>query len=697
MKRVLVIGLCLMSATALAQVLEDDPKQQNALENSVETIAETTEEEVDYNTLIEGLVEYSERPINLNRTDADELSELGLLDAVTIANLIDHIEKHGKLISLHELQSINGFDLETIRKLSPYIKVAGDEGRPRFSLKEMFKEGKHEIFLRYQQVFEEQEGYSPIEDSVLAENPNRRYLGDPYRLYARYRFKYSNKVSWGVTMEKDPGEEFFKGSKKQGFDFYSAHFFLMNFGVVKAVALGDYQAQFGQGLTFWSGLGFGKSADAIGIRRNASGLRPYTSVDENRHLRGVATTIKLKKWELTAFGSYKQIDASISDSDTLLDQEDLAFTSFQQSGFHRTPNELEGEDAITEIIYGGHVAFKTHKLNLGVTAVGYQFSGAINRSDALYNKFRLEGKSNVNVGVDYSYIWRNFNFFGETSMSLNGGIASLNGLFMTVDPKLTIVGLHRYFAKDYQAVYANAVSENSAVENEHAGYIGFNANPFKSWFVTTYVDVFKFPWLKFGVDRPSAGYDIISQLRYRPSRNLEVYFRFKQERKQRNVPSDFDTEPITGLEDELRTYYRTNLTVSLTKEVKLRSRVEYSRYRRAQRDLEEGFVVYGDLIYNPKGLPVSFTGRVAYFDTDTYNARIYAYENDVLYAYSIPAYFYRGTRWYAVVRYNAFKNLDIWVRFAQSYFSNRTTVGSGMEEIQGRTRTEVKVQLRLKF
>ena len=99
-------------------------------------------------------------------------------------------------------------------------------------------------------------------------------------------------------MEKDPGEEFFTGSKKQGFDFYSGHFFMKNFGVLKALAVGDYQAQFGQGLTFWSGLAFGKSADAIGIKRNAVGLRPYTSVDENRFLRGVATTVGFKNFEI---------------------------------------------------------------------------------------------------------------------------------------------------------------------------------------------------------------------------------------------------------------------------------------------------------------------------------------------------------------------------------------------------------------
>lgn len=696
MKKLLVIGACLLPTILLAQITED-PKQQNALENSVETIAETTEEEMDYNTLIEGLVEYSENPINLNRADAEALRELGLLDEVAVASLIDHINAHGKLMSLLELQSIQGFDLAMIRAIMPFVKVEGDDSRPRFTIREMFKEGKHEVFLRYQQVLEEQEGYSPIEDSLLAENPNRRYLGDPYRLYARYRFKYSNKISWGVTMEKDPGEEFFVGSKKQGFDFYSGHFFMKNFGALKALAVGDYQAQFGQGLTFWSGLAFGKSANAIGIKRNASGLRPYTSVDENRFLRGVGSTVRIKNFEITAFGSIKRIDASIADSDTALDAEDVVFTSFQQSGFHRTPNELEGEDAITEIIYGGHAAFKNHRLNVGITAVGYQFSGAVNRTDALYNQNRFEGKSNANFGVDYSYIWRNFNLFGETSIGMNGGMATINGLFMTVDPKLTLVGMHRYFAKDYQGLYANSIGENTAVENEHAGYIGFNAHPFKSWYVTTYLDVFRFPWLKFGVDRPSTGYDIISQVRFRPSRNLEVYARFKQEKKQKNVPSAFDDEPVTGLEDELRTYYRLNLTVSLTKTIKIRSRVEYARYRRADRPVEQGIMMYQDLIWKPKSFPVSFSGRLAYFDTDSYNARMYAYENDVLYAYSIPAYYYRGMRWYAMIRYRAFRNMDVWVRFAQSYFSDREIIGSGLEEIQGRQRTEVKVQVRLKF
>ena len=58
------------------------------------------------------------------------------------------------------------------------------------------------------------------------------------------------------TGEKDAGEEFFQGSQKNGFDFYSAHLFVQGFGTIKQLAIGDFQAQFGQGLTFWSGLAF---------------------------------------------------------------------------------------------------------------------------------------------------------------------------------------------------------------------------------------------------------------------------------------------------------------------------------------------------------------------------------------------------------------------------------------------------------
>ena len=679
---------------------QDNPEQDNLIQRRIETIAEQLgegDEGLDFNTLLDDLLLFSENPININNTTPNELAQLPMLDDIAIANLMAHIEKNGKLLNIYELQGVDGFSVSQIRQIEPFIKVSDNPDATSFSFKEMMKEGTHELVLRYQQVLNPQEGYSAIEDSVLAESPNRRYLGSSQKYYARYRFKYSNKVSWGLTMEKDAGEEFFKGSIKQGFDFYSGHLFVSNMGVLKSAALGDFQAQFGQGLVFWSGLAFGKSSDGVSIKRNAQGLRPYTSVDENRFLRGGGTTLRFGKVEVTAFGSYKLMDANVSaTTDTLTEQEETVSSIFS-SGFHRTPGELEDRQSITEAVYGGNVSYKGRRLSIGVTAVGYQYSKNIQRSDVLYNVNEFSGKQNSNYGLDYSYIWKNFHFFGEFALSQNLGFATINGVFMTIDPRVTITAMVRHLQPKYQALYANAVTENSRMNNETGYYLGFNITPFKGWYLNGFFDVFRFPWLRFQVNGPSFGYETIGQLIYRPSKTLEIYFRFRQKNRQITEPSAFSQEPIRGVEDELRNYYRINLSYSLGKSIKLKNRIEYARYKRGDRDVEQGFSIYQDITYKALSFPVSFSARLAYFDTETYNARIYAYESDVLYGYSFPAYFNRGMRAYLVVRYSINRNIDAWFRVANLFWSNREEIGSGLETIDGKSRTDIKVQLRFKF
>ena len=679
---------------------QEEADEENLIQRKIETIAELLgegDENLDYNTLLDDLLYFSHHPININSTTPNELAQLPMLDDIAIANLMSHIDANGKLLNIYELQAVDGFTLSRIRQIEPFLKVSDNPDATSFSFKEMMKEGVHELVLRYQQVLNPQEGYAAIEDSVLEASPNRRYLGDPQKYYVRYRFKYSNRISWGLTMEKDAGEEFFKGSMKQGFDFYSGHLFVSNIGVLRSAALGDFQAQFGQGLVFWSGLAFGKSSDGVSIKRSAQGLRPYTSVDENRFLRGGGTTLKFGKVEITAFGSYKLMDANISTTtDTLTEQEETVSSIFS-SGFHRTPGELEDRQSISEAVYGGNVNYRGRRLSIGFTAVGYQYSKNIQRSDDLYNLKEFAGKQNSNYGLDYSYIWKNFHFFGEFALSQNLGFATINGVFMTIDPKVTITAMVRHLQPQYQALYANAVTENSRMNNETGYYLGFNINPFKSWFLNGYFDIFRFPWLRYQVNGMSLGYETIAQLIYRPSKTFEAYFRFRQKNKHLTESSAYTEAPISGIENELRNYYRFNLTYNLNKSIKLKNRIEYSRYKRGDRDVEQGFMIYQDISYKSMGFPLSFSARLAYFDTESYNSRIYVYESDVLYAYSFPSYYYRGMRAYLVLQYKIRKNIDAWFRVSNQFYSDRETIGSSLETVDGKSRTDIKVQLRLKF
>ena len=125
--------------------------------------------------------------------------------------------------------------------------------------------------------------------------------------------------------------------------------------------------------------------------------------------------------------------------------------------------------------------------------------------------------------------------------------------------------------------------------------------------------------------------------------------------------------------------------------------MEWVLFKEEKRATQHGFLAYQDVAFRKIGSPLHLAGRFCLFDADTYDARIYAYENDVLYAYSIPAFSHRGMRLYLLARYTVTQGIDIWLRFAQTYYTNLDVIGSGLDEIEGNTKSEVKAEVRFKF
>ncbi len=679
-------------APEVPDTLQPPPVNEELFQQRIESLAEEAEEELDYSELIEELEVFLRNPINLNFATADDLRRLYFLNDIQINNLLNHISMFGRLLSIYELQSVEGFDMETIRLLQPYVTVSEERFRRHFRLDDMLREGNSQFFLRYQQLLEEQRGFSPIEPEEMEANPNARYLGSPFRLYSRYRFTYYNNVSIGMTAEKDPGEEFFRGTQPNGFDYYSGHLYVRDFGRLRAAVVGDFQVQFGQGLTLWSGLAFGKSGEAVDVKKNGLGLRPYTSVDENNFLRGTGVTVGFGDFELTGFFSSKYRDANVLEMDTVTG-EALVITSLQQTGLHRTPRELENKNAVQESLYGGHLAWKRNNLSLGMTAYRMELGADYQRNLSFYNQFDFNDRTNTNFGFDYNYISRNFNFFGEAAMSENGGYALLNGVMMSLDPRLSLALLHRKFSKDYQSLFAAAFSENTRVVNEDGLYLGINARLSQQWRISAYADHFSFPWMKFRTYLPSKGYEYLVQVNYRPSRGTEMYARYRIKNKPLNTQ---DPDMIRHLEDVVRQNYRFHISYPISPSFSLRNRIELVHFRFGERK-EKGYAIYQDVIYRSLSSPLAVTLRYALFDTDGFDSRIYVYENDVLYAFSFPFYADRGSRAYVLVRYRLNRNIDLYARLAQTWYSNRNSTGSGLDLIEGNTRTEIKAQMRIRF
>ncbi len=679
-------------------VPKNNEQVDEQINQNVELLSEQMQsEDGDLSNLTEIYTYLKSHPINLNRAKKEELLEMQLLTDIQINNLIKHREKNGYLMTIYELQSIDGFDLTTIKKIVPFVYVSNNFNSTFFSTKEMFKDGKHEFVMRMQRVLEKQSGYFTPDSLTKATKPNSYYLGDPNRVFARYRFQYNNAVSFALSGEKDAGEQFFKGTQKQGFDFYSGHVAIKNIRFVKTLVLGDYQATFGQGLTLWQGFAFGKSASPMNIKRYGIGIKPYYSFDENRFFRGAAGTFKLKNFEFTGLVSYKKIDANATITDTVTNGEIdvVGVSSLELGGLHNTNNLLEDKGTITQTILGGNVAYNKRNLHIGATVQNMNLSAELIRAPSLYNKFDYQGKHNFVGGIDYSYVYKNANLFGEYSMSENGGKAFCQGLILALDPKLTFMAHYRNFEKNFQNLYGNAIAENTLPQNEKSIYIGMEAKLFKSVTFSLFLDQYKFDWLKSSASAPSNGRDMFAQLNYTPTKKIDMSFRFRHRTK-------FQNSVVDNAYDYLVPYvqynYRYNLSAQLSPDFKIKSRVEYTHVNKADEPDEVGVAFAQDVIYKKVGKPISITARYAVFDTQGYDSRVYIYENDVLYGYSVPALYYKGQRAYIMVNWDITRNFEIWVRVAQNIYDNQTVLQAGsLNQINGNKKTELKLQARLKF
>ncbi|MEO6837256.1 MAG: hypothetical protein ABI185_02635, partial [Ginsengibacter sp.] len=101
---------------------------------------------------------------------------------------------------------------------------------------------------------------------------------------------------------------------------------------------------------------------------------------------------------------------------------------------------------------------------------------------------------------------------------------------------------------------------------------------------------------------------------------------------------------------------------------------------------------YTDILYKPLLKPFSGNIRIQYFETDGYDSRMYAFENDVLYSYSIPVFFDKGYRYYINLKYSISRKLSLWARFAQTIYTTKSAIGSGLDLINNNIKTEVKLQ-----
>ena len=684
----------------IAQTL---PRPEIQVEDFVERMFNLQSSDASYEDLYEQLLLLYANPLDLNEAGAEELRNTYILSEKQVQDFLLYRQRNGRLLSIYELQAVPSLDAQTIQALLPFVQVneTPQNQDNRGLMQRILTEPNNSLMIRNTRLLEPQTGYAAAEPNAQGEIPTR-YLGDPNRIFMRYRVSHSRDFSFGFTTEKDPGEQlkWNPSTRQYGMDFWSAHAMLENRGIFKKIVLGDYQYMFGQGLVYSAGFGVGKGAEPVTtVRRNSLGIRPYTSALEGMYFRGAGTSISLKNFEITLLGSEKRIDGNLQTAQDSIDNDfiETFATAISITGLHRTPTELANKGNNRERMGTAAIQYRhpSGKLELGALASTIQYDYEIRRRPSFYNQFDFNGKSNHNLSFSAQYQLQNFAFFGESALSKSGGSATVAGFLGSIGKGIDMSMVVRNYSADYHAFYSNAFGELSRNANEQGIYWGFKYRFHSKWLAAFYYDVFRFPYASYLSDGPSTGREYLSRLTYTPSKTMNFFIQYRDESKLRNLSNNERKADV--LVATRRQNWVLQADAKVNTWLSVRSRVQGSRWLQEKSNTEPTFGIALSQDLNLDFGKFSLSNRFSLFDTDDYNNRQYLYEKNVLYAFSIPALSGRGVRWYSLLQYSPTRKIDLWIRFARTNQRDMKTIGSGLEEINAARRSEITAQIRMKF
>ena len=614
------------------------------------------------------LCELEEQPLNLNTARREELEQLPFLSAQQVEDMMEYRDRYGIMRSMNELRMIRSMDYLQIALL-PYFTYVDDQPQEEQfpSLDDIRKYARHEVMANVRVPFYRRKG------------DKDGYLGYPYRHWVRYQLSYRDNVKAGLIGSQDAGEPFFSGRNGAGYDFYSYYLQVKHLGRIENVVIGKYKASVGMGLVLNNGFGMGKLATLQQLGRNSGAIvRPHSSRSQTGFFQGAAATVRLSsRWQLTGMLSYRPIDATLNSDGTM--------RTILTDGYHRTTTEMEKKHNSHATDAGGHIAYRAGGLHAGATILYTHLDRRLTPdTKTLYRRYYAQGRDFVNLSADYGYLHPRFVFSGETAMNRDGALATINSLSVKAADRFNILLLQRFYSYRYTALYARSLSESGHVQNESAVYLGATWQPTPRLMLQAYTDYSHFAWARYQVSQPSDAWDNLLAATYNTG-TWSLSGRYRLHLRQKDGDD-------AGKTLQRQTDHRSRLALGWQG-----SAVGCT----TQGDIvatdghEWGYMVSEAVTSQWRLVKVS--GSAGYFHTDSYDTRIYVYERTPLYNFSFPSFYGEGLRLMLMAQGNVNSRLTLTAKLGFTHYFDRSTIGSGMQEISGSSQTDLDVQLRWKM
>jgi hypothetical protein len=636
---------------------QSEKLSDNITEIAEELAADDSDPEA-VSAFIDRLQDIAENPVKVNSSNLIELSRLFFLSDFQVKALADYTHSSGQIVSVYELAGIPGFDKETVEMMIPFI-----------TLEYKFVNNSDSVRWRNSMI---------SNFSIKSGNNDSSYLGSPWRILTKYKFTTGG-ISGGLTMEKDPGEKLITGNPPLP-DFLSAHLAFNGSGLIRRIIIGDYSARFGLGTNINTGISRGISLTAPGFMSASDEIKPYTSTEENKYFRGVAAGFSLKNLELLMFYSKNHSDATIDSSSG---SQHYYIDNFYLAGVHNTPSLLHKKDAISSVAYGISLSYNFNNMKVGLVWSENRLSLPVKLSANDPEKINdFTGAVNNLYTIYYNSFIKKILLYGELSVN-NNKFAVIQGMSFRPSDRLIVNYLFRSYKAGYTTFYGRGPGTGSKTTNEKGVLANFTFEAAKHLFISGGYDIQHFPWLKYRCSSPSWGVRKEIKVRYLPAETLimDVSYNYRL-----SITDSAQTQGIPDQKKNITRSFRVSSRYSFHENLTLGTRIDFNIVSLSG---SRGMILFQEISYSFSRIPVTLWARYCLFNTDDWDSRIYTYENDLLFSFSIPALYGEGSRSYVMARWKIGELAELRIKYG---ITSAVTNGKSVENTD-----EIKMQFRVSF
>jgi hypothetical protein len=611
--------------------------------------------------LIEYIESLRDTPLNIAAASADDLAALPFLTSIQAEHIVAVRRERGTFESPDDLLETADLPPDLIYLLLNFIVFDAERRDPRRRITSI----RSRSFASYE--LHERRGYA---DGV--------YLGSPLSTYHRVAVRGETGVQGEFLLSKRAGEPSL-AEEMSGY---------ISLGLMDRrvnMVAGHYRLHVGQGLLLWSGFGMSKGGNTTrGVFRGASGVRPAASRSDHHRFRGIAATLDIHAADILLFYASTPRTANVRGDGTVTAL--TAFPIFNTSAMQARKN------AVRETLHGFSLRRRFGTM-MEFGAAWYSL-----RFDHEFDPSRPSGFSGTkrrHGGFDWRFGYRNFSTAGEAAAAIpemrTAVTASMN---YAVTRQIETALLVRTYPAAYVSMYAYPFMERGATPDDEQGvYMGLRLRPLRRYLIEGYFDGFRFSNALRSPALPSTGTDGFLRVQFPLGPGTSMEARVRRRHRDQDVVQHADGVARRITAKRVQTNIRAILTTQLLPSFRLRLRSEHTIVSFDAFDgIDRGWYVSADMRWSlPGGL--TFDSRMLFFDTDSFDAAVYAVLYDMPGSMRLLTLSGQGTVAAVGAGYVLRDTITLHVRYTETYRSDGTTISSGLQATGGPVLGMVQIQI----